>query len=157
MALLALGLARDAGPLRLSLTPVSFDALSGWAGDDLAAALPAFLDSCARFSKEPGDATVGAIDSGVDYGRVEDWLPVCREAADVPANNDAAARRFFESAFEPLVVADYGDVTGLFTGYFEIQLNGPRHRHGRYRIPIYRRPPDLGKGPRNSRAVPVSG
>ena len=51
-----------------------------------------------------------------------------------------------------MVVADYGDQDGLFTGYFEIELNGSRHRHGAYQTPIYRRPPDLGSGQRYSRA-----
>jgi len=70
----------------------------------------------------------------------------------VPAGDDAAARRFFETEFVPMAVADYGEHEGLFTGYFEIELNGSRHRHGRYQTPIYRRPPDLGSGPRYSRA-----
>ena len=51
-----------------------------------------------------------------------------------------------------MAVADYGDAEGLFTGYFEIELNGSRHRHGPYQTPIYRRPPDLGAAPRYSRA-----
>lgn len=52
----------------------------------------------------------------------------------------------------PMAVADYGDPNGLFTGYFEIELNGSQHRHGRFQTPIYRRPPDLGVAPRYSRA-----
>jgi membrane-bound lytic murein transglycosylase A len=149
---LAIGLAHDAGPPRLRLTSVGFDELPGWAADDFARALPAFLKSCARFSKDPEDAAFGPINSGVDYGRVKDWLAVCSEAALVPENNAAAARRFFESALAPMTVTDYGDADGLFTGYFEIELNGSRHRHGRYQTPIYRRPPDLGSGSRYSRA-----
>ncbi len=50
-----------------------------------------------------------------------------------------------------MAVADYGNAEGLFTGYFEIELNGSLHRHGRYQTPIYRRPPDLA-GPRYTRA-----
>jgi membrane-bound lytic murein transglycosylase A len=51
-----------------------------------------------------------------------------------------------------MAVTDYGDRDGLFTGYFEIELNGSHHRHGRFETPIYRRPPDLGTAPRYSRA-----
>ncbi len=105
-----------------------------------------------RLAKAPEKAAFGPVNSGIDYGRVEDWLAVCRQGAAVPAGDAAAARRYFESAFVPMAVADYGDAEGLFTGYFEIELNGSRHRHGRYQIPIYRRPPDLGSGPRYSRA-----
>ncbi len=70
----------------------------------------------------------------------------------VLSGSDGAARRFFEGEFTPMAVADYGVREGLFTGYFEIELNGSRRRHGSYQTPIYRRPPDLGTGPRYSRA-----
>ncbi len=150
--MLAIALARDAGPLRLTLTPVGFDRLAGWAEDDFAAVLPAFVRSCARFSTEPDAAPFGPIDSGIDFGRVGDWRAVCREAAAAPAGDKAAARRVFETGFTLMAVADYGATAGLFTGYFEIGLNGSLHRHGRYQTPIYRRPPDLGSGPRYSRA-----
>src|ERR1700752_4039913 len=46
VAALASGLVRDAAPPRLSLTPIGFDALPGWADDDAAAALPALRRSC---------------------------------------------------------------------------------------------------------------
>lgn len=152
LAAMAIGLARDSGPPRLRLTPVGFDGLPGWSGADFAAVLPVFLKSCARFSKEPEKLAFGPVDSGVDYGRIEDWLAVCREAAAASANDEAAARRFLESAFTPMAVSDYGNLEGLFTGYFEIELNGSRHPHGKYQTPIYRRPPALGAGPRYSRA-----
>ena len=51
-----------------------------------------------------------------------------------------------------MAVADYGDATGLFTGYFEIGLHGSLRRHGRYQTPIYRPPPGRAKGPRYTRA-----
>jgi membrane-bound lytic murein transglycosylase A len=83
---------------------------------------------------------------------VGDWRALCQAAEALPAGDDAAARRFFENGFVPLSVADYGDSVGLFTGYYEIELNGSRRRHGRFGTPIYRRPPELGSGPRYSRA-----
>ena len=142
---LALGLARDIGPLRLSLEPVGFDELPGWPGDDHAAALPPLLRSCARLLRASEAAAVGPIDRGVDYGRVSEWASFCREAAAVSHHADAA-RRFFESALVPMAVADYGEREGLLTGYFEIELAGSRRRYGPYQTPIYRRPPDLGQG-----------
>ena len=139
--------------MRLGLTPVGFDRLAGWADDDVAAALPALVKSCERFLTRPDTAPFGPLERGVDFGEIGDWRALCREAAAVPAGDPAAARRFFETGFTPLAVADYGADEGLFTGYFEIELNGARHRHGRYQTPIYRRPPDLGSRPRHSRAA----
>ena len=129
-----------------------FDQLADWNGDDVAGVLPAFLNSCARFLTEPDAAPFGPTQAGVDFGEVGDWRAVCREAAAVRPPDGEAVRHFFESAFKPMAVADYGDTQGLFTGYFEIELNGSLRRHGHYQTPIYRRPPDLGAGPRYSRA-----
>ncbi|MGH7115673.1 MAG: murein transglycosylase A [Stellaceae bacterium] len=134
------------------LTPVRFGGLEGWADDHPAAVLPAFLKSCARLSNAPDGRPFGPIDSGVDYGRVGDWRPLCREAVAVPAGDDAAARKFFETGFVPMAVTDYGKREGLFTGYFETELHASRRRHGAYQTPIYRRPPDLGSASRYTRA-----
>jgi membrane-bound lytic murein transglycosylase A len=151
-AVLAIGLKRDATPPRLSLTPVGVEALPDWSSDHPAAVLPAFLKSCARLAKEPDAAPFGPIEAGVDYGVVGDWREACRWAAALPANDDKAARHFLEAAFQPMAVADYGERDGLFTGYFETELNGSRRRHAHYQTPIYRRPPDPDLAHRYSRA-----
>jgi membrane-bound lytic murein transglycosylase A len=133
-------LTRDTGPARLGLTPVGFDRLTGWGDDRVSAVVPVFLKSCARRSKEPNSTAA-------------DWQALCRAAAALPAGDDMAARHFFQSAFGPVAVTDYGAADGLFTGYYEIELNGSRKRQGRYQTPIYRRPPDLGVAPKLSRAA----
>jgi membrane-bound lytic murein transglycosylase A len=152
LVLLAVGLGRDAGPARFSLTAAGFDRLQGWAEDRLSAAVPAFLKSCARLLALPNTAAIDPIPKAADFGRVGDWRELCVAAKAVPPGDDAAARLFFESFFVPLSIADYGQSEGLFTGYFEIELNGSRRRQGRYQTPIYRRPPELGSGPRYSRS-----
>jgi membrane-bound lytic murein transglycosylase A len=42
----------------LTLSPASFASLPGWADDDLAAALPAFLASCARLKAAKPEASL---------------------------------------------------------------------------------------------------
>ena len=145
-------LSRDTGPARFTLEPVAFSQLQGWADDRLAAAIPAFLKSCARLLTLPDAAPLDASPRVADYGRVGVWRGLCEAAEGLPSADAAAARRFFETAFIPLSVADDGASEGLFTGYYEIELNGSRRRRGRYQTPIYRRPPDLGLGARYSRA-----
>ena len=143
LALLAFGLGRDSGPARFSLTAAPFDRLHGWAEDRLSAAVPVFLKSCARLLALRDTAAIDPIPRVADFGRVGDWRELCLAAAAVPPGDDAAARVFFESFFVPLSVTDYRQSEGLFTGYFEIELNGSRRRNGRYQTPIYRRTPDL--------------
>jgi len=152
LALLAGGLAGDTGPARFTLSRARFDEMRGWADDRLSAVVPAFLKSCARLVTLPDAALIDRLPRFADFGRVGDWRGQCTAAEAVPPGDDAAARRFFESSFVPLGVADYGARDGLFTGYYESELNGSRLRQGRYQTPIYRRPPELGSGIRHTRA-----
>ena len=140
-------------PDRMDLAPAGFDSLPGWDDDPVAAALPALLASCAVFELRPGERPMGG--AGV-AGSTADWHDVCRAAADVPRGDDAAARAFFEQRFLPWAVSNRGDEAGLFTGYYEPTLHGSRRRHGRFRVPLYSRPPelvsvDLGAVPRRPR------
>ncbi len=146
MVVLVVTLGRDTGPTRFAVAPVGFERLSGWADDRLSAAVPAFLKSCARFLARADTAAFDAAAMNADFGRVGDWRALCRAAEAIPARDDAAARRFFEAGFVPFTVADYGAREGLFTGYYEIELNGSRQKRGRYQTPIYRKLPDLGSG-----------
>lgn len=83
----------------------------------------------------------------VDFGRVGDWRALCDTAANLPPGDDEASRQFFETGFSPFLVTDHGKAEGLFTGYYEIELNGSRQRRDRYQVPLYRKPPDLGPQP----------
>src|SRR5205823_2864563 len=108
---------------------------------------PAFLRSCARYLTKPDDARrdPGPNKPGLgrpDFGRIGDWRPACDAAAALLPGDDAAARRFFETGFAPVLAGNNGSPEGLFTGYFEITLNGSRHRGGAFQTPLYRRPPD---------------
>lgn len=121
LPLLAMAAVLMAAPL--SAEVLYFEALDGWRDDNHAAALESFLTTC-------------------DLIDQPDWHPICAMAADVP-KDDASARSFFELFFKPVVV---GTPPALFTGYFEPELEGSATRTGRYRYPIYRRPPELQEG-----------
>jgi membrane-bound lytic murein transglycosylase A len=110
-----------AGPL--SAEVLDFEALDGWRDDNHVEALQSFLNTC-------------------DLIDAPDWQPICAMAADVP-RDDASARSFFELFFKPVVV---GYPPALFTGYFEPELDGSPTRSGRFKYPIYRRPPELQDG-----------
>ena len=144
---MTIALERDSGPKRFDLEPVGFDRLSGWTQDHISAAAPVFLKSCARFLTRADSAPLDAVAASIDFGRVGDWRSLCEAAEALPPGDDKAARQFFETGFTPFAVADYGNPEGLFTGYYEIELNGSRRRHGGYQTPLYRRPPDLGPQP----------
>lgn len=132
------GMAPEEAALRIK--PAQFDHLPGWGQDDPSDALAALENSCARIlKKDPGLPVSTDIDAGL-YG---DWQAVCEEMKLVPKNDPAAVRAFFEDRFQPYAAYGGFSRTGLFTGYYEPELNGARARTGRYAVPLYVRPQDL--------------
>tara|TARA_R110002094_G_scaffold41099_11_gene53530 strand:+ start:1683 stop:2678 length:996 start_codon:yes stop_codon:yes gene_type:complete len=95
---------------------LEFSQLDGWSNDNHEAALKTFLNTC------------GDMDD-------PDWRAVCEYARTGPD-----ARQFFELFFRPVLISDGQD--GLFTGYFEPELDGSRAQTGRFRYPVYRMPPE---------------
>jgi membrane-bound lytic murein transglycosylase A len=132
-------------PARLTLAAARFDQLNGWRNDDIALAIPALLRSCGAFLSKPDNAPLDRRPKGADFGTVGEWRGPCGLAAALPAGDDSSVRRFFENEFAPLLAGNNGNTEGLFTGYFEIALNGSRRRTGAYQTPLYRRPPEPGR------------
>ncbi|WP_299728421.1 murein transglycosylase A [uncultured Tateyamaria sp.] len=97
-------------------TVLDYTALDGWAEDDHAAALNVFRSTC-RDMNDP------------------DWRSLCAVASEIPD-----AKAFFELFFRPVLIED--GAPGLFTGYFEPELDGSKRRSGRYRFPVYAMPPE---------------
>jgi membrane-bound lytic murein transglycosylase A len=135
-------LTRPPPAARLTLRSSAYAQLAGWVEDNIAAAVPGFLRSCAAFQRAAEDAPLTSRAKDVDFGNIGEWRAPCAEAAKLPADDDAAARRFFEAGFVPLLAGNNGAAEGLFTGYYEITLRGARKRGGPYQVPIYRRPAD---------------
>jgi membrane-bound lytic murein transglycosylase A len=68
---------------------------------------------------------------------------VCRRALAAGPLAEQRARVFFERNFRPLRLNRLGDSAGLLTGYYEPIVDGSRFPTGIFKVPIYRRPPDL--------------
>lgn len=100
---------------------LDFSQLNGWPDDDHAAALRVFLTTCADM-KDP------------------DWSSLCA-VAQAEARLHSSAASFFELFFRPVLIED--GIEGLFTGYFEPELNGSLSPSERYRFPVYRVPPEV--------------
>ena len=156
LLLLALAACQVAPPPdKLVLRPVDFAALPGWSGDAHAALLPVLLRSCANHARQPPEQPLGLLPS-----RAGDWTGPCVLAALLPPGDDAAARGFFESSFQPFEVLNNDRAEGLFTGYYEPELRGSRQCRAPYTVPLYRLPPELAvrdKPPFPDRAAIDSG
>jgi membrane-bound lytic murein transglycosylase A len=124
-------------PEKLSLSPVEFADLPEWNADHVSEAVPALLHSCHALTHRSPQAVPDIA------GKASDWTAPCAALASLPPGDDAAASAFFENAFRPYAVAGNNGGEGLFTGYYEAELHGSSHRHGRFQTPLYARPRDL--------------
>jgi len=132
-------------PLRVpdsALEPIDWNALDGWQADDHAAAFAAFLASCRPLLHT-------SVPEGQKRPMYLALSHACREAVTAGRLAEAQARSFFERNFRPLRISKLGDSAGLLTGYYEPIVDGSRFPTGIFKVPIYRRPPDLVP-PRNS-------
>lgn len=134
----------------LSLTPVPFASLPGWQQDHPAEAVPALLAECRVLTALPAEQSLGGQGQAETLGgSAAQWRPACEAARDLPPGDDAAARTFFESQFQPYAVADTGahadpvHTEGLYTGYFDPEVAGSRSPVGKYRTALLSRPGDL--------------
>jgi len=132
---------QSSAPPKLILRTAQFGDLTGWTDDNVAGAIPALLKSCRVFLARGDEAPLDPEAKSGDFGTVGEWRGLCDTAARLPGP-DAAAREYFAANFVPVLAANRDDSAGLFTGYFEIALNGSRRREGPFQTAIYRPPPN---------------
>ena len=126
------------------LLPVDWDALSGWAEDDHAAALQA-LQRTARHVAAHGAHKTGRLAAARGIAG-EQFRPAFAAALDTAQQQ---AREYFERWFRPHLVAGSGlggpDGEGLVTGFYEPIILAAPERTPLYPYPIHAPPPDLRK------------
>ena len=128
-----------AAPLALrdsQLEPIDWSALDGWAVDDHGAAFAAFVASCRPLLR----TTAPLAETRPMYFALKH---VCGRAVTAGRLAPEQARLFFERNFRPLRIARLGDSAGLLTAYYEPIVDGSRFPTPIFKVPIYRRPPDL--------------
>ena len=119
----------------LALVMTDFDSLPGWNNDRLSEAMPAVLSTCSVFAKWPDDRPVGKL-----AGQAADWRPACNAAAAVQPGDNTAAAMFLTTYFQPYAALDRTTDQGLFTGYYETEVDGARQPGGAYTVPLYKAP-----------------
>ncbi len=126
-------------------TAVSVDDLPGWMQDSVQQAMPALKRSCADFGRLAPGTMIG---TGTIARPVEAWSAACAAVTAVEGG-DGEFRTALSQAFTPFRVAVLGvesgppDDHGIFTGYYEADLNGSLTRSDKYRVPIYGVPNNL--------------
>lgn len=116
------------------LTLSNLSDLEGWDGHDHEMSRDAFRLSC-REMLEQGSGFKRLVRFG---GSPSSWRSTCLSAFEA-----GSARNYFERMFRVYRVHDEERPEGLFTGYYEPEVDGSRSRSDEFHVPVYRRPPDL--------------
>lgn len=124
----------------LTLKQMKFVDVPGWAAADHSLILPAFLKSCDVLAKKQPNADMGPDPR---MGKISDWVNICSDAKKIRPGNKVEVNFFFQSRFVPYLASNNQNVTGLFTGYYEPELQGRWGPEGDFTSPIYSRPNDL--------------
>ena len=113
------------------LKPAKWEAIDGFANEDLSAAWPAWLQSC------------GTLKNKVQTNQTL-WKTVCNAAFALKQPNNAAIIDYLTDYFNVYAAtnADASE-TGLVTGYYEPLLKGSRTKSANYPYPLYKQPADL--------------
>ncbi len=119
---------------KLSLKQVDYSDLPGWEKDRHGQALKAFLKSCEAMQKPPKDKYIHKSTVG---GKFSTWQELCYQAKNTSPEQ---AQNFFEQNFIPFKAKNGWHSRGLFTGYYQANLNGSLYKHDRYIYPVYKKP-----------------
>ncbi len=114
--------------------PVKIASLAGWAQDDHTKALQTFQRSC----QEILTTAHGFKRAAAFGGELSDWTTLCQQALTA-----TDAKQFFESNFVAFKVNDPGHPQGLYTGYYEPEVEGNLVKTSEFQVPVYNRPGDL--------------
>ena len=121
----------------VSYTAVGYQEIPGWSKKELRIALKSFSASCGLVSGR----TFNNVQKLESFDQKE-WDQLCHRSSKIDLRTDEDARDFFMKNFVPWKVSSTAH-TGLFTGYYEIELKGSRIKTDKFKYPIYARPKDL--------------
>jgi membrane-bound lytic murein transglycosylase A len=127
------------GPLRIpdaALVPVKWGDVTGWSEENHLAAFEVFRTSCRTL-------IASARGSKDNRPMLRALIAPCRRALEAGTPAEDGAKKFFEDNFVPARIAKLGGDAGFLTGYYEPIVEGSRFPTQVFKVPVYRRPPDL--------------
>ncbi len=138
-------------PDQLSYIPVPVEQLPGFSTDRLAEAIPALRKSCDRLTQLPLGQAIGSNGAG---GTAADWSGPCGALRWVKLDDEVALRSYLRDWYQAFRVSNGHGDEGRFTGYYEAELHGSRHKTPKYHVPLLGRPANQPADPGISGGVP---
>jgi peptidoglycan lytic transglycosylase A len=137
--------APDPDPDRADSPPVSYTrtdlaGLPSWNSDRVSEALPALKRSCGKLRRQSDTDSIAPAEIG---GTVAAWRGACDALSRLSdGSGDGAVRDFLSTWFDAYEVRA-GKSDGLFTGYYEPELNGSLEWRAGFETPLLAKPSDL--------------
>ena len=126
-------LANCASKNYIKLEKSSFSKLDHWKNDNHEKALQAFTKSCSCSKKIISAQVFNKVPKQVSK---TEWNKTCKLAKNHNYSREEA-RHFFENNFVPYLVKGKKGEQGLFTGYYEMELEGSVVKTNKYKHPVY--------------------
>jgi len=117
----------------IKLEKTEFSQLQGWQIDNHQEALATFNKSC-KHAKSKLNVQIFA--SVPNYTLKNEWDKICKLSSKQQSKNHGA-KSFFEKNFVPYLVSDKKGAKGLFTGYYEVTIEGSATKTSKHKHPIY--------------------
>jgi len=160
-ALLAVTLAgcvsQPVAPPTAVLETVGFEQIPGWTTDRQNDTFTGLRAECRRLATLPADTGLGGEGMASTYGgKAGHWSAACIAAASLKADDAEGVRHFYETWFQPYQLS----TAGLFTGYYEPEVQGALSPDAAHTVPLYARPSDLvqlSPPPEDPKAAPRVG
>ena len=129
-------------PRTTYLQKVNYSQLDGWQYDNHLAALDAFKKSCDAILQQRNTQVSNLTLLG---GKKSQWVKPCKDAQSGRVFTNKMAKKFFEKWFDPYRITPKSRHDGLYTGYYEVEIQGSRRKTAKYKHPVYRKPKNLHK------------
>lgn len=117
----------------IKLEKASFSDLKNWSSDKHERALKAYNKSCLRGKKISEARIFSHIPKHITRN---EWNKTCKLARK-HQEKGKNAQKFFEDNFVPYIVKDKKGEKGLFTGYYEVEIEGSVVKTNKHKHPIY--------------------
>jgi membrane-bound lytic murein transglycosylase A len=122
-----------------ALAAVQFTALPGWAQDNTADALAAFVRGCKSIALMPADQDLGGRGLAAQTaGQAGLWQNACNGARALPPADSQAAKAFFTNNFAVYQLIEPARITG----YFEPEFPGSKNLAPGFTVPLFAKPAD---------------
>jgi membrane-bound lytic murein transglycosylase A len=117
----------------IKLEKSNFNKLDHWKEDKHEKGLETFAKSCSSTKKIINAQVFENVPKQVSK---HEWSKLCKLAKNHKYSR-LEARKFFEANFVPYLVKGKNGEKGLFTGYYEIELEGSVVKTNKYKYPVY--------------------